>query len=73
MHLECDFVELFLRGQCYYKKSSYCVYFFLVFWTDEPCNELLRTKRSDFREKILKEGVKKHFYVNHYGNTSIWK
>uniref|UniRef100_A0A8D2PIM5 Complement C5 n=1 Tax=Zosterops lateralis melanops TaxID=1220523 RepID=A0A8D2PIM5_ZOSLA len=29
----------------------------------EPCNELLRTKRSDFREKILKEGVKKHFYA----------
>lgn len=30
---------------------------FLFFWTGEPCNEVLRTKRSDFREKILREGV----------------
>lgn len=30
---------------------------FLFFWTGEPCNEVLRTKRSDFRDKILKEGV----------------
>lgn len=57
MHLECDFVEFFLRGQCYYKKGSCCVYFFF-FWTGEPCNEIIRTKRSDFKEKILNKGVK---------------
>lgn len=34
------------------------IYFF---WTGEPCNEVLRTKRSDLREKILKEGVKNIF------------
>lgn len=32
--------------------------YFFFFWTGEPCNEIIRTKRSDFKEKILNKGVK---------------